>query len=1009
MEQVPERLDFYISYHPADQAWAEWAAWQLEQNGYRTMVQDWDLRPGDNLVERKNDALQRCHHALAVVTVAYLASPVSRDEWTAAFLDDSGAAERLICLRVEDCELPLVLRARKHIDLADCDEGQAVTALLRGVAERSARPERAPAFPRAVHRAPEGPRFPAEPPRIFRVPPRNPNFTGRLGTLRRIAAQLDDSATVVQAALHGLGGIGKTQIAIEYAHRHATSYDLVWWVAAEQPAVLAADLAALAGELGIGVAGGRRSQVEALFAALARLGRWLIVFDNAEEPEALYPLPQGGHVLVTSRNPNWGGVAAPVPLDVLTRQEAMIFLAKRIADSSDEDRGNLATRLGFLPLALEQAAAFVEATQITVAEYLDLLASSAADAFPTRPPLGYSQTVANTWMLSLDRIHEKSPDAYGLLLFCSVLAPDGVPRRILRESAPSLPAPLSATVSSPPRYYAAVQALRRFSMVNATPESLSMHRLVQWIVRRRAEGTDRPPAAVAADAVAWLLQVFPADSGEPRSMTVCERLLPHVLAVRHLAAPQGAAGRDLAALLDRAAVFLHARAALETAEDLFEAAYRIRRSPDLRGEPGGEENLLRTRIGYARLLQDLGRTAQARLTFEEVEGTLRADDSSAPSPLLVTALIDMGRLLQEEGDLRGAKERLTEALSHAHATDVPVEVLAKAHGILGRVEQDQGNIGRARDRFRRALVLSTEAFGEGDSRVALRRNSLAGALHLGGETARAREELESALATLESVYGEDHDRTVAVRINLGAALHVRGDHGAARRQYEQADRICARLGLAGDPRVAMIRTGLGNLLHDDGDLPRALVQHRGALAAGRDLYDDSHPRMVVIASNAGACLERVGDLGESAALLETALRSATRLYGADHPRVAAIRNARGVLLGRGDDPGAARAELLRARETTVRVYGSGHSRAAVIENNLGVLASAAGPGDHAGEHFARALGIAVAAYGPDHPRTAVIRANGTGRREPESMEPSGAPVPLYIPLHIHQQATTIDR
>jgi hypothetical protein len=410
------------------------------------------------------------------------------------------------------------------------------------------------------------------PPHIFNVPPRNDHFTGRLDHLRGLHERLGSAVTVLQAAVHGLGGVGKSQIAIEYAHRYATSYDIVWWVAAEKPAVMQTGISALAAALDIPLTGDHRRQTEALYAELRRRGNWLIIYDNAEGPEELYPLPEGGRVLITSRNPNWASIATAMSLDVLTDSEASGFLDKRLSTGGSRDYGSitdveeLTERLGYLPLALEQAAAFIQAAGISVRDYLGLLSTNPRDALSASAPIGYAQTVVDTWMLSLDKIEKTCPDAYWLLLFCAFLAPDHVPRRLLSRPESHLPRWLSSVVTDPARYFAAVSALRRYSMVNASSEEISLHRLVQWVVRQRVKHSGRHPSGLVADAVRWLLSVYPISAGEPENATMAGTLLPHVLAVHDRAREYGYSTpkREMATLLERTAVYLHASSRLGT-------------------------------------------------------------------------------------------------------------------------------------------------------------------------------------------------------------------------------------------------------------------------------------------------------------------------------------------------------------------------------------------------------------------------------------------------------------
>jgi hypothetical protein len=170
---------------------------------------------------------------------------------------------------------------------------------------------------------------------VFGVPARNPNVTGRgalLQALRRRLVETKAGAVVQAGAVHGLGGVGKTQLALEYAHRYAADYDLVWWVAAEQPLAIPGRLTALARRLALPELRDQDAQLGVLFDELGRRERWLLIYDNAEQPRDLAPYrpPAGdGHVVVTSRNPAWGAMATPLLVEVLPRAEAIAFLGAR--------------------------------------------------------------------------------------------------------------------------------------------------------------------------------------------------------------------------------------------------------------------------------------------------------------------------------------------------------------------------------------------------------------------------------------------------------------------------------------------------------------------------------------------------------------------------------------------------------------------------------------------------------------------------------------------------------
>jgi TIR domain len=229
--------DFFISYTVADQAWAEWIGDQLEAAGHNVVLQTWDFRPGENFILRMNQALEQADRVLAVLSPRYFASAYATDEWTAALVRNRGQADRLLPVRIEPCDLPPLLANRIYIDLVGLDEPAAAARLRGGVTQERAKLLRPRPFPGQTQAA-VGSRFPGRRPEVFSVPPRNPNFTGRsdlLKVLRRTMRTRRAGAVVQASAVHGLGGVGKTQLAIEYVHRYAADYELVWWVPAEQP------------------------------------------------------------------------------------------------------------------------------------------------------------------------------------------------------------------------------------------------------------------------------------------------------------------------------------------------------------------------------------------------------------------------------------------------------------------------------------------------------------------------------------------------------------------------------------------------------------------------------------------------------------------------------------------------------------------------------------------------------------------------------------------------------
>ena len=392
-----DRPDLFVSYTAANHAWAEWIAWQVEEENYTTLIQAWDFRAGSDFVVHIRDATSRCHRTIAVLSANYLRSEFALAEWGAAFAaDPSGRQGKLVPVRVGNLTVGGLDRSRVWIDLVGLDEDEARRVLLAGLAEVRAKPSSAPRFPRPGPDA-AAPRFPLALPPVWNVPHHpNPNFTGRDTLLEDLERPGTGQRVVLSQAITGLGGVGKTAVAAEYAYRHRGDFDVVWWVRADKAVTMAQDMADLATAIGISADADLDAAVEAVRAWLEGNDRWLLVFDNAEDPAAVAaraPRGGGGKVLITSRLPHWSALATVLVVDVLDEAGAASFLVRRSGDGDDAAAVGLARELGRLPLALEQAGAYVAETPgVTLVAYRSMFAARAhelvgrAGPWATRAP-----------------------------------------------------------------------------------------------------------------------------------------------------------------------------------------------------------------------------------------------------------------------------------------------------------------------------------------------------------------------------------------------------------------------------------------------------------------------------------------------------------------------------------------------------------------------------------------------------------------------------------------------
>ena len=786
-------------------------------------------------------------------------------------------------------------------------------------------------------------------PSVWNVPGRNPHFTGRDEALSSLRLQIagGSPAVILPVALHGLGGVGKTQLALEYAHRFKADYELVWWVDCEQLELIDVSLAQLAERMDLRRAGNVPEDARSAREALRRgevYARWLLIFDNAAEPGDLLPYlpaPGGrGHLLITSRDQAWAQVATTVEVDVYARAESIARLTGAVADLSTENADAIAELVGDLPLAVESAAAWLAATGMPADRYRAALEAETTRVLSLELPHGYAVPIAAVWTMSLERLRRKEPAAARLLELAAFMSPDGIAYELLfsTEMIRAL-SPYDPAVTEVLAIGGLVRAAVRLSLMRPDRAlgEVRVHRLVQDAVRVPLSALDRQKAIHEVHRILAHARPAVGDIDDPRTWPQYARIWPHL-------APSQAAYCD-------------------------------------------EEPVRELMIGRVRFLWKIGEYRRALELARPIEAdwTSRVADASAGFDYQSTLLLqrqllrlrsEIANILRNDGKFHEAyqlQSAVYEAQSQLLSARHPEPLIT-----AGRLAADLralGDFNGALEIDRRTVEHLRELLGDEHRETLAAANNLAVSLRLAGDLRQASQIDEMVLTTRHRTLGPRHPYTLASLANVAR------DHLEAGRYEQSAALLDGALNAlretVGDahPSTLKAATSLSHALRRLDRAAEALPLINDTASLFQSKYGEQNPEAIRCAVELAAVLSATGRPREAVGVIQHALARYEELLGPQHPYTLICANNLGIYLRSHGAADEAARMAQRAFEGLTAGLGAAHSYACVAAANLANCHANADELELADRLEQTALAYLIVSLGDDHADVIAIKSN----------------------------------
>ncbi len=731
---------------------------------------------------------------------------------------------------------------------------------------------------------------------------RNPFFTGRDAELHHMHEVLNRQKTTTLSqsiAISGLGGIGKTQTAIEYAYRHVQDYTAVFWINAETYETIASSMVAIASLLDLPEKQEQKQEkiITAVIHWLMQHSDWLLVLDNVENPtlvQCVLPAARYGSLLFTSRRQALGFIIQTLNLEPMTPEVGIRFMlhrAKLLEPTTSLDQlapkdmfaaQEIATAMDGLPLALDQVGTYIEATQCSLSDYLSLFQSSQQRLLDERNAyMDHPLSVTRTFTLTFELLKQNNVSAADLLTVCAFLAPEAVPESLFLEGSAHLGSAFETLAADPFKFNDTIKTLLSYSLLrrNTTDKTLTIHRLVQTVLKGHLPEEIQRTWAVRI--IHTVSKLFPSRQDlHSNYWHICNQLLPQAIVCISLHDQWGENIHDCVSLMSHVASYLISQARYNEAEALLQQA-RVH-IPDLE-----HSIVIEMLLVLADLYHRQGKYAESENVLQQALS--KVDLLDPEHPLVAEVLGDLAGLYMEMRKYPEAETLLQRALHiEAHALGSEHPVVGKRLSVLAMIYSIQGKYEQARILHQRVLYIWQQAWGPENPRIAIPLNNLADSYLAQGKYELAEPLCQQALHIWEQALGPEHPNIAFALLNLAELYTEQAQYEKAESLYLRAFRIREQVMGPKHRDLANPLEGLANLYKKQGKYEQAEPLYQRALDIREQVPGVEELEIAIPLTGLATLLSEQGKYEEAEPLYQRALALRQKYLVPQHPDIAEI-------------------------------------------------------------------------------------------------------------------------